>query len=500
MPRLLTFLLLAGLAAALWFFRTVAVSFDMFGWGASETVLLVLAWIATALLAAFVISQLILHVFIAGFFDVEPSGLHRALVFSLVTFAATAVVLARFGVDVGSLLTTSALLAGFVGLATRATIGSLIAGSTLDMDRTVRVGDAIVQGGESIEILSLDWRSVTGRKPDGSLVVLPNSSIADNTLEVVRGDAPVRSEIVISVPAGVPPGRVSEVVGAVVGDFAQIDFSRPIAIGPANFDAGGTIKYVLRYWVAHYADRAYVETEVLRRVWYAFQRERIPGLSANLDEELRRVNAASLRAASEALLRQTGSAPLRSALADFFARAGEEGELLLYAPGEKIAVPERLDGCKFLLIDGELRESDHGFSQTPTDGSLRAGDGLPFNLTRRIALNKIAEKLSQHIGPYARVAIEREAARNADLAAVCTALANEIADPQAREAFLRQTREERAPTLRPGVAFGTQRDLSQGLVSKPLMRALGSAILLAIPADVSARDTATAGTGGGVAA
>jgi small-conductance mechanosensitive channel len=486
--RLWIAFLLVVSAAALWLLHILSLDFNLFGWSAIPTALLTLAWIATALFVVFAIGHLILWMLLTGFLGVEPSGLQRGIVFSVLTFAATAAVLARFGVDIGSILTTSALLAAVVGLAMRSIIGGMIAGSTLNMDRLLRVGDAILQSGQTVRVLSLNWRSITGRKPDGATVVLPYATISENTIEILPGDCSVRSETFVSVPAGVPPQRVSELIAEVVSDFAQIDFRQPISVALAGLDADkGWLKYTVRYWVRHYSVRTYVEGEVLRRIWYAFQRERIPCLGPNLDEELRRINNDNLRSASEMALRKGAFPLLQSAPPDVLTRAIAEGELLLYAAGERIVLPGRLEGCKFLLVDGELRESAHDLDRSlaaERSAGADAGEGSAFHITRRIALAGIADNLAQYIGPYARLAIEWEAARTADLNAICAAVANEIEDPAAKEKFLRETHDKQEQTFEPGFTFGARRDLFESLVSDPLMRAVGRATLLSISAEV----------------
>jgi small-conductance mechanosensitive channel len=484
MSRLFMVVILAVTTAALWALHAISTEFNLFGMSALPRTLNALAWIASAALAVYVTAQLILQVILAELLEIEPSGLHRGLVVSLLTFLATAVVLGHFQFDISALLTTSAVLSLFVGFATRATLGSLIAGSTLGMDRVIRVGDGLIQGGQPVEIIALNWRSVTGRRPDGTTVLIPNAAIADNAMEVVPGDRPVRVESFVNVPAGVPPQRVSAIVDEVLGDISQLDLTQPIKIAPATFETDrGFLRYVIRYWVRHFAWRGAIENEVMRRMWYAFQREGIPCLGANLDDDLRRINEDALRKAVETALRRRTAAAARSMLAAL-AEQPKLGHLLLYAPGERITIPARIAAGTFLLVDGELTEAASDFRSAADEPPLPGDDAALTHLSRRVALQHIIERLAERIGPYAEHVVVREAARIVSLNELCEAVAGEIDDEQERAAFLRETQREEEETYKAGSVFGVSQDIAKNFVSKPPMRAVGGAAIVVMPAEL----------------
>lgn len=476
MSRVLALLVLTVTTVALWLMYALLADFSLFGSSMLPRALNALAWIASALLAVYVLAQLILQVILAELLEIEPSGLHRGLVVAVLTFGATAVVLAHFQFDVSALLTTSAVLSLFVGFATRATLGSLIAGSTLGMDRLIRVGDGLIQGGQPVEIVALNWRSVTARRADGGTVLIPNAAIADSTVEVLPGDRPVRMETSITVPAAIPPQRVGAIVDDVLGDLPHIDYGKPIVIAPATFETDrGFLRYVVRYWVRHFARRAATENEILRRLWYAFQREAIPSFGANFDEELRRANDGALHQAIEAAL-QRRVTPSQRAVLTAMSDQPKTGQLLLYAPGERIVLPARFDGGIFLLVDGEL--CDAASESQPGQQPERA-----LGFARRVALQRIIERLAERIGPYAEYAVMRCADRTVSLNEICETVAAEIDDEPARAAFLSETRQEEEETYKPGALFGAVQDAAKNVVSKPPTRAVGATTILAVTAD-----------------
>lgn len=484
-PRFLIAIVLATITAVLWLLYGFSADYHLFGWTMLPRVLHVLALSATAILGVFAGTQLILRVVLAELLEIEPSGLLRALIVSVLVFAAAASVLGHFSVDLSALLTTSAILSVFIGLATRPTLGSLIAGSTLGMDRVLRVGDGLMQGGQPVEILALNWRSVTGRRLDGSLVLLPNAAIAESVMEVLPHDRPLRVESVISIPAAVAPQRVAALVDEVLGDIAQIDFAQPVSIAPASFDLGsGNLRYAVRYWVVHYASRSAAESTLLCRLWYALQRAGVT-ISPTLADELHRSLDGPVGQAIATALRREPDAPWHAALAALADAPRAPGDMLLYAPGERIVLPERHAHCVFLLVDGALTESGadlHLPDATPAAPEAAADS---MHSSRRAALQRITEQLARHIGPYAEHVVMTEASRTAGLAAICTAVASEIEDDEARETFLRAVSREEPEIRESGLIFHAARDATGSLVSTPPMRAFGPATVLAFSPDAS---------------
>ncbi len=115
--------------------------------------------------------SVLLLAFLPG--GLRATALQRMLVHALLSFVAVYVVLSYYGWDLRAVLTTSAIVTAAIGFAMQPTLGSVISGVVLNMDYRLRVGDGIIRGGEAIEIESLGWRNVVGRKSNGQLVYSP---------------------------------------------------------------------------------------------------------------------------------------------------------------------------------------------------------------------------------------------------------------------------------------------------------------------------------------
>lgn len=91
------------------------------------------------------------------------------------------VALRSAGVDPGSILTTSALLTAAIALAMQDTLGNLVAGLAIQMQRPFDVDDWIQFGDDSSRIgrvLEINWRATKVITLDDIEVTVPNATLA----------------------------------------------------------------------------------------------------------------------------------------------------------------------------------------------------------------------------------------------------------------------------------------------------------------------------------
>lgn len=94
------------------------------------------------------------------------------------------------GFNVTNLLATSAVLTIVIGLALQSTLGNLFSGLALELDRPVRVGDYLRRSPVEGTIEGLTWRSIFLRASNGSIIVVPNSGLSANQVEVFPAGTP----------------------------------------------------------------------------------------------------------------------------------------------------------------------------------------------------------------------------------------------------------------------------------------------------------------------
>jgi len=238
--------LTAAIAGAFWLLDVTTSGDLALGQGAAHTAIEAAAIAATALFGIGLIARVILAIapMRAGG---APNGLQRFVVYALVTFPIVFFTLQHFGFNLGAVLAGSAIATAAVGLAMQPTLGSMISGLTLQLDRVLREGDSVIHEGEPVRLLRLDWRTAVGRKSDGRLMVFPNARLSDAILEVAPQDGSQRSDIAFQVGLGAPPQRVCDIARELVSDFALVDTTRPILVAPTAFESGHA-SYRIRFW------------------------------------------------------------------------------------------------------------------------------------------------------------------------------------------------------------------------------------------------------------
>ena len=100
----------------------------------------------------------------------------------LVTFF---VLLSAWGVNLGGLIATSAVLTAVIGFSLQDTLGNLMGGLALQMERSVRPGDWVRVGDVVGRVLEVRWRQTTLETRNWETVVVPNSVLAKNQFMVL---------------------------------------------------------------------------------------------------------------------------------------------------------------------------------------------------------------------------------------------------------------------------------------------------------------------------
>jgi small-conductance mechanosensitive channel len=490
---------LALLATTAWLLAAVGRADPLLGLPDTQTALDAVAEVAGGVAAILLLGRLALGV--AG---QHATGFHRAVVYLLLTFLVSFLVMRHFGFDLRAILATSAILTAAVGFAMQPTLGTMIAGFTLHFDGIVRPDDGIMYDGELLRVISMNWRSVTARRNDNTLVIFPNSQISDRITEVLRKGAPLRVTSTFYAPLNAPPQRITALITDAVSDFALVDASRPVGVAPAGAEtAQAAMRYRLRYSILDPFEKREIEAELLRRLWYVFQRNEILLPVSRLFGEPRGVafptidwqivaawtrsallagGAEALGVGAPAIGTSVGETPMgRPPNLDHPTRVEgllRDGRLLLYAPDERLVLPDGMDDWRFLLVHGRAVNShEYGLDEAdPRRPSLPAWSLGPDATVRRVA-----EHLARHIGPYAEIAVRRASRATSDLPALCHAVAVEIDDPHERARFLADVAPENEAGHGPGLVFRARRNAAGTLICHLALRAQGEVAVIALP-------------------
>jgi small-conductance mechanosensitive channel len=179
------------------------------------------------------------------------------------------VALRSIDVEPGSILTTSALLTAVAGLAMQDTLGNLVSGLALQMQRPFDVGDWIeVEGSQHAgRVMEVTWRATTVMTADHVEVSLPNAMLARAAIRNhSRPSATTRRRAVVAVPYGVDPAEVHAALLRAADGIPGV-LTSPPPLARTRSLADSQIEYELLYFIDDFGEAARIDGTVLDRVY-----------------------------------------------------------------------------------------------------------------------------------------------------------------------------------------------------------------------------------------
>ena len=185
------------------------------------------------------------------------------------------VVAKHFGQDVTSLIAALGVGSLAIGLAAQQTLGNMIAGFVLLVDRPFRPGDRIrLATGESGEVLEVGVRSTRILLADHNLLIVPNAELVNSrVVNFAQPSSATRGEVKVVVT----PGADSERALALLTEAAQAEDRVTPGSASARISAllPTGIELSAGFEVKAHADVPLVEDRVRRLLLKRFREEKI---------------------------------------------------------------------------------------------------------------------------------------------------------------------------------------------------------------------------------
>lgn len=272
----------------------------------------------------------------------------------------------RAGFSVAGLITTSAVLTAVIGFSLQDTLGNMMGGLALQLDKSIQVGDWVELGPNqtSGRITEIRWRYTAIETRDWNTVIIPNGALVKSQVTVVGrhsfGGAPkARRKVEFFVDYRWPPTEVIEAVqNALRKDPVQNMASDPpprvLFMGVRDSFA----RYEVRYWLTDFREDDPTDSQVRVRMWFALRRAgislAIPAsavfLTHDTPERDKRKQERELEQRIHALqqvdLFSGLSAELQRKLADHL-------EFTPFAAGEAVTREGEQDDGLYMIVDGE---------------------------------------------------------------------------------------------------------------------------------------------------
>jgi small-conductance mechanosensitive channel/CRP-like cAMP-binding protein len=219
----------------------------------------------------------------------EVPRIMRDLLHGLAYLVTAAVVLTRSEVDVTKVFTASVLTTAVIGLALQETLGNIMAGLALQLERDFDVGDWIkIDDKITGRIREVRWRATTLMTKNGSLIIVPNGLVARAVLtNFSRPDTAHRQWIYIRAHFRHPPAQVRELVVSAIRSLPNIrtDPAPDCLLWEFKDDS---VSYACRYWIDDFQVDDRSDSEVRSIIWYALHRAGMeipfPSLNVNMTE------------------------------------------------------------------------------------------------------------------------------------------------------------------------------------------------------------------------
>jgi small-conductance mechanosensitive channel/CRP-like cAMP-binding protein len=157
------------------------------------------------------------------------------------------------GVELASLVTTSALITAVVAFAMQDTLGNVLGGVLLQLESSIRVGEWLRVDDLSGRVTEVRWRHTTLQTPNGERIVLPNAWLLKNRFTVLGANdstAASRRWVRLPVDLSASPGEVCRVLrDAVVNSEIDNVEAEPAADVVVLEIAARHAVYAIRYWL-----------------------------------------------------------------------------------------------------------------------------------------------------------------------------------------------------------------------------------------------------------
>lgn len=187
------------------------------------------------------------------------------------------------GFSIAGLITTSAVLTAVIGFSLQDTLGNVMGGLSLQLDKSVKVGDWITLGTNmpTGRVTEIRWRYTAIETRNWETVIIPNGALVKSQVMILgqRHGEPqmLRRHVEFFVDFRTPPTDVIVAVEAAlradpVRNMAAEPLPQVLFFGVR--DSFGV--YAIRYWLTDLNVDDGTDSAVRVRAWYALRRAGIP--------------------------------------------------------------------------------------------------------------------------------------------------------------------------------------------------------------------------------
>jgi len=279
-----------------------------------------------------------------------PTIIQDVAVFTLFAMVATLVLQEKF-------LTTSAVGAVVAGFALQDTLGNLVSGLAIQVEKPFRLGNWIRLAEWEGEVSEITWRAVKVRTRDGNEVIIPNGELAKSALVNYSEPAsPTRIYVEVGASYEDAPNTVRAVMLEAMRREPLV-LKVPVPHVHLVEFAGSSVNYRAYFWIEGLPQDEEAKDRVRTAIYYAFKRH---GISIPFPIQVQ-YNAETPAAGPSDADRERWEKLLSST--DLFGLVAEqdrhrlvaEARVHVFGDGEAIVRQEEPGESAYVVCDGRVR-------------------------------------------------------------------------------------------------------------------------------------------------
>jgi small-conductance mechanosensitive channel/CRP-like cAMP-binding protein len=181
------------------------------------------------------------------------------------------------GLDISGIITTSAVMTAVLAFSMQDTLGNILGGLALQLDKSIHVGDWIKVDDVNGRVADIRWRYTAIETRNWETVIIPNSLLMKGKFSVLgrRRGSPLqwRRWVWFDIGYEHPVGKIIDIAESAVreGHITHVAKHPPARCLLMEF-APSSARFALRYWLTNLEMDEGTDAEVRDRIYAALQR------------------------------------------------------------------------------------------------------------------------------------------------------------------------------------------------------------------------------------
>lgn len=237
----------------------------------------ILLWFALVVVIVRLLNTLVFSLALKNARSYELSGLISSVINIIIYIVSFFLIFqTQFpDVNISAIFTTSTIIAVVIGLALQDTLGNLFSGFAIQADQPFQIGDVVTIPNKGMGVIeSISWRGVKLRTFQNKLLVISNSVLGKEAIEVAPRDNLNARIVHFNTIYSNSPAKTTKVINEAVRQVENVSPKKRPVVRIRNF-GNDSLEWEIKYWAEDYTRFNDTDAAIRQNIWYAFQRENL---------------------------------------------------------------------------------------------------------------------------------------------------------------------------------------------------------------------------------